>query len=142
MNMRPTNDPYSDYTNLVDKLIGNSYQIVRYVAMHLKTIRYVASNMESIYFAAQNQPVVVRATAGALNTTTSVNIPSGVDIADIVSSDVVIATTGDEIYTSASDTFTAWIEDGALKVNIPNTSPASMAGAQIRWTIITRKQED
>ena len=54
MGIRPTNDPYGGVNPLIDKMIGNAYDIVKYVAANLKTIRYVAENMETVFQAAQN----------------------------------------------------------------------------------------
>lgn len=55
-NMRNVNDPYECRTHntLVDKLIGNAFDVVRYVAMNMKEILYVAVNMENIYIVATN----------------------------------------------------------------------------------------
>ena len=54
MGIRPTNDPYGGVNPLIDKMIGNAYDIVKYVARYLKEIRYVAENMDKVYEAAQN----------------------------------------------------------------------------------------
>jgi len=37
------------HTMLIDKLIGNSYEVVKYVAMHMDIIRHVSANMQMLY---------------------------------------------------------------------------------------------
>lgn len=63
MNMRTVNDPYSNPTTLVDKMIGTAYDVVRYVANNMEKLLYVADNMEAIHTAATGQaipkPVVI-----------------------------------------------------------------------------------
>lgn len=72
MGIRPTNDPYGGINPLIDKLIGNAFDIVKYVAANLKVIRYVAENMQIIHDAANGitptDPVNPGPTPGASNT--------------------------------------------------------------------------
>ena len=52
--MRTVNDPYGGYSPLVDKMIGNAYEVVKHVAMNLMYIRHVSANLEQVYTVATN----------------------------------------------------------------------------------------
>lgn len=54
MGMRTVTDPRGTDAVLVDKLLGNSYEVVRKVAFDLEYIRHLSANMKSIYRVDQN----------------------------------------------------------------------------------------
>lgn len=146
MNMRtvhdPRNgvgDPYSDYPNghasLVDKMIGNAYEVVRYVAKHLDMIRYVGSNMENIHEIATNLKTngLVLGTVLGLNETASIAIPEGVSQASILSSSVMLVDLDGSLYGPDSGYFSASIQTGALRVFLHPDAPLQLENAVVRW---------
>lgn len=58
MGMRPTNDPFGGHTPLVDKLIGNAYDHVRFVAVNMPAIKHVSANLEAVYNVHANMDAV------------------------------------------------------------------------------------
>lgn len=100
--MRQVHDPYGGVNPLIDKMIGNAYDIVKYVARYLKEIRYVAENMEHVYNAAHNKKVVVEEQAQGNNL--YIPLPSGVSM-DNLENVEVIALDGSQVFFPASNTF-------------------------------------
>ena len=49
MGMRNTHDPYGSPAVLVDNMLGNSYEVVRYVAKHIEYIKHVSAHMVQVY---------------------------------------------------------------------------------------------
>ena len=68
--MRTVNDPYGGYSPLVDKMIGNAYEVVKHVAMNLMYVRHVSANLEQVYTVATNIEAVLANAAikGEINT--------------------------------------------------------------------------
>lgn len=136
---RPGNvcDPYDGrgHTGLIDKMIGNAFDVVRYVAEHLNVIRYVAANMEDIYQVATNlkRSVLIYNTTGEANTTKSVALPEGVTQAMVVASSVLVQDANGDLFGSDSGYFTATIQSGALRVFLKPGAPANLENAVIRW---------
>lgn len=58
MGMRPMNDPYGGHAPLVDKLIGNAYDHVRFVAVNMPAIKHVSANLEAVYNVHSNMDAV------------------------------------------------------------------------------------
>ena len=58
--MRTVNDPYGGYSPLVDKMIGNAYEVVKHVAMNLVYVRHVSANLEQVYTVATNIEAVLK----------------------------------------------------------------------------------
>lgn len=48
MGMRPVNDPLGGSTMLVDKMIGNAFDVVKEVQTNLAAINYLVANMQAI----------------------------------------------------------------------------------------------
>lgn len=136
---RPGNvcDPYDGrgHTGLIDKMIGNAYDVVKYVARHLDVIRYVATNMENIYVVATNlkRSVLVISETGLANTTKSVALPEGVTPAMVVASSVLVQDANGDLFGSDSGYFTASIQSGALRLFLKPDAPANLENAVIRW---------
>lgn len=133
-------EPYDECgknIRLVDKLIGNAYDIVKYVASYLDVIRYVASNMEDIYEVAVNlkRSGLVLGQTGLANQTVSVAIPEGVTQDMILSSSVMLADATGSLFGSDSGYFTASIQAGALRVYLNPLVPVSLQNTTIRWFI-------
>lgn len=122
---------------LVDSLIGNAYEVVKYVAYYVKEIRYVALNMATIYRVSQamyeNQFKVLAITA--LDATYEIDLPEGVTAGMVIGTSVTVLTAAGEIYGSSDTTFTWTISDGKLVVVVPAGAPGSFVGADIRWLI-------
>lgn len=146
MNMRtvhdPRNgacDPYGDYPNghasLVDKMIGNAYEVVRYVARHLDMIRYVGTNMEMVHEVASNLKTngLVLGSVLGLNETASVPLPEGVTQEMVLSSSVMLVDLDGSLYGADSGYFTASIQTGALRVHLKPTAPLQLENAVVRW---------
>lgn len=54
MALRTVLDPFGSEAVLVDKLIGNSYKVVRYVAYNIEFVKHVSANMAEIFRVAQS----------------------------------------------------------------------------------------
>ena len=50
--MRCENDPRGGRNPIIDKIVGNGYTIIKFVAQYMREIVYVADNMEAIYITA------------------------------------------------------------------------------------------
>lgn len=95
MGIRPTNDPYGGVNPLIDKMIGNAFDIVKYVAANLRTIRYVAENMETVFHAAQNMQAADTGGGGANNVIVLAGQGNGTDSMIL---DLPNGLTADEVY--------------------------------------------
>lgn len=125
--MRQVHDPYGGVNPLIDKMIGNAYDIVKYVARYLREIRYVAENMEYVYNAAHNKKVVVEEQAQGNNL--YIPLPSGVSM-DNLENVEVIALDGSQVFFPASNTFNYGVDHGEVVISI---SP-SLTSATFRCT--------
>jgi hypothetical protein len=72
-------NPYGGVNPLIDKMIGNAYDIVKYVARYLKEIRYVAENMATVYAAVNGTRTMLTAVADGLSSTLTVAMPVDFD---------------------------------------------------------------
>lgn len=134
---RPAQDPFGGTTPLVDRLIGNAFEVVKYVAQYVKEIRYVAFNMEHVYNVSRNlyehiflvQPII------ALDSVVEIDLPVDVTPAMIINSSVNVLTAAGAIYGPSATTFTWIITGGKLVVTIPVDAPPAFVGADIRWLI-------
>lgn len=135
MGMRTVNDPCSSRAPLVDKLIGNAYEIVKYVAMNLTTIRYVAENMELVHQVGTNlkQTAVLNGTTGIAGATVSVALPTGVTAGQVIGSQVMIQTSEGDLYGDNSGHFTSNIQGGMLRLTLGMSAPAGLQSASFRW---------
>ena len=117
--MRNSMNPYGGVNPLIDKMIGNAYDIVKYVARYLREIRYVAENMETVYNAAHGGRTVVD-TVGTGITPVTVPLPAGVTLANL--QDVsVIATDGTSVFFPGADTFNFGISGGNLVISFDDS---------------------
>lgn len=114
--MRQTMHPYGGVNPLIDKMIGNAYDIVKYVARYLKEIRYVAENMATVYEAVHgNTRLVVVENNGSLSI--SVDLPDDVLFGSIENISV-IASTSSEIYAPGPDTFNFGVSGGQIHISV------------------------
>ena len=137
MTMRGSQDPFGGADPLVDKLIGNAYEYVKYVARYVKEIRYVALNMEHIYRVSRNMyhNVLQVATLTSLGSSYEIALPAGVTPLMIINSSVIVKTTDNKIYGASPANFSWVIADGKLTVTVPGDAPAALVGGQIRWLL-------
>lgn len=137
MGHRNSHDPFGGADTFVDKMIGNAYEVVKFVARYVKEIRYVAFNMEHIYRVSQNiyENILLTQPINALGATFEIALPVGVTPSMVINSSVTVQTVAGIIYGPSADTFSWIIEDGKLKVTVPLGAPAGMVGANIRWLL-------
>lgn len=142
MGMRSPLDPYGGRAGLVDKFIGDAFDIVHAVSRHLSEIKYLVMNMEAIIIVAKNLPDTSTKTVGARlgfrGETVSVPMPEGITMANIVSSTVLALDGQGNAYQTNNGDFYFHIQNGALKLTLSSAAPATMSGAEVRWNIVYR----
>ena len=140
MGMRTVHDSYAGDTPLVDKMLGNAFTTVQEVADNLDEIRYLAANLAAIIALAESASaehiITVRGVVGALGSTTTVVLPTGVTVGNINSSTVLLSTPGGTVYSSDSNVFTADIISGSLYLNLLADAPAGAAGSAFCWRLV------
>jgi len=136
--MRTPLDPYAGCNPVIDKMIGNSYQIVREVQQNLKEIRYVASNMEDIHAVATG---TVRSqillTAFVSGETTEIDLPTDFSIEYIQAVSVIVIRTvgGEKVFSPAEDSFKWKIENGKIVVTLADPAPTDPVSGTIKCLI-------
>ena len=134
--MRTVNDPFGGQNTLIDKLIGNSYRIVKDVYDSLREIRYVAANMEDIHAVANS---TVRSqlllTAIATPPNTEIHLPDAFPVNDIQSLSVLILTEDGNIYGPSEDTFSWVLESEIIVVTLVGFPPENVVGGTIKCLI-------
>lgn len=112
-------NPYGGVNPLIDKMIGNAYDIIKYVARYLREIRYVAENMQTVYLAANGNRVFLEGTLVDPDTTMNVSLPEGVTASEIRGIDVVAySSTNDSVYISGETTFSYMVEDDGVFISV------------------------
>lgn len=132
MGIRTSTDPYGGKEPLVDKLIGNAYQVVRLVAENLGFIRYVAHNMEAVQKVAEDLSATTTLFAPAptvANNAVLVPYPVGVTQSRVLSSSVMILGTDGHLY--GAEIFVSSLSRAGLVVTLGPGS--ALIGGQIRW---------
>lgn len=132
--MRTPFNPYGGVNPLIDKMIGNAYDIVKYVARYLKEIRYVAENMESIYDAVHGYRYLLTGNPGG-STSLALPLPGNVQAYNI-NSITVLAVNGDTLWTPGPDTFNFGIAGGQVVISIDD-SVEDLLYAEYRCQIST-----
>jgi hypothetical protein len=142
MAIRNTQDPYGGRTGLVDKLIGNAFDVVHLVARHINEITYLVNNMEAIIIVAKNLPdtssVTKTATFGDRGETVAYSLPANVTMNNLVQSTMLILDGNGNAYQSSNGNVDFWYEDGVFCVRLADEAPASMIGATFRWNVTYR----
>lgn len=110
------NNPYGGVNPLIDKMIGNAYDVVKYVASHLKAIRYVAENMEKIHQVVHGYRHVYEV-PGDGGSSLVFNIPSELN-ASTIQGISMIAIDGDWVYAPGPDTFEFGLGNTEIVVTI------------------------
>lgn len=120
--MNNSMNPYGGVNPLIDKMIGNAYDIVKYVAKYLREIRYVAENMQYVYSAANGN--ATRLTATATTNSLSIPIPVELDMTLLQAATVMAVVGGNTYYFPAANTFNFGISGGNVVISIAADVPA------------------
>jgi len=115
-------NPYGGVNPLIDKVIGNAYEIVKYVARYLREIRYVAENMQYVFAAANGNAHRAKATANSASL--SIPLPATVDLALLQAVTVMANVGGGTYYFPGKDTFNFGISGGNVVISIGAVVPA------------------
>jgi hypothetical protein len=137
MSMRPSHDPDSAVTALIDKRIGNAFESVRLVAERLREIVYLVANMEAVVTLAQSQERVAYQVAPitALESALVIPLPAPVAVEDIRASEVILVSTDGVIYCADSNLFTSEVSSSGLSVTVDDADPQLLNG-EIRWRLV------
>lgn len=118
--------PYGAQVPLVDKLIGpDAFDVVYYVAQHMPAIQKAAA-------VARNQwrlETTVSAVAGGA----TILMPVGVQIENVVASNVMLQTLAGELLSADSGLFKTKITNVGLTVSIEAGDASIVDGATVRW---------
>lgn len=133
--MRPCHNPYGGVNPLIDKMIGNAYDVVKYVARHLKEIRYLAENMSTIYDVAHGYRLQLNGNPSGFSTL-NLALPSGFDL-DNINGVTVVAQLGSMVYLPAANTYNAGISGSNVVISINTGSSPTLVNADFRVTIYT-----
>lgn len=153
--MRTVNDPYGGYSPLVDKMIGNAYEVVKHVAMNLMYVRHVSANLEQVYTVATNinavaakldnidtiatkvdtlqSQKVVTGTAAAVSASTS--IAMGTAATTVKGVTVKVTGSNGSVYFPGAGTFTYSLSGSNLTVVTDAAAPATLVGGTIEALI-------
>ena len=132
--MRPVNNPYGGVNPLIDKMIGNAYDIVKYVAKYLREIRYVAENMETIFDVAHGYRVMLVGTPQG-DTTLNLQLPDNLSNSAINGIDATAHIDGN-VYVAGPQTFNCKIIGDQVVISISGDT-ANMTYAEFRITLNT-----
>lgn len=121
----------------IDKLLGNTYDVVRHVACHVDEIAKVSRYMHDVRTVAnevfRNRMVIEEAPAPGDDML--IPLPPGVTVANLRSFNVILVTTAGTVYALGDPAFTARIVSGSLLLAIDSLAPAGVEGSEVRWTL-------
>lgn len=118
--MRNAMNPYGGTGPLIDKMIGNAYDIVKYVAKYLKEIRYVAENMQYVYQAANGNRLIFGANASSDQLVLA--LPTGFDQEDIDSISVLATNSTNVLVPPTPTSFSYSVSGNNVVINITSGS--------------------
>lgn len=130
MNMRQTHDPYGGDTPLVDKMIGNAYSVVRFVAINMCYIKDLAAKLTNPNTVL---PVVVTGRAPAVGT--SVNIPITVPLTSIVSGSMVLTDAYGDVFIPDGVNLKLSFSGSNAVVTLGPSAPLAYSGAVVKIMI-------
>jgi hypothetical protein len=116
-------NPYGGVNPLIDKMIGNAYDIVKYVARYLKDIRYVAENMATVYAAVNGTRTMLTAVADGLSSTLTVAMPVDFDYTTLRTVNVMAIYEGSTVTFPGPDTFEYVIANDVMTINLHSVLP-------------------
>ena len=137
--MRNSMNPYGGVNPLIDKMIGNAYDIVKYVAKYLREIRYVAENMEYVYTAANGNRTILIQLADGSGDPITIALPDGLTVGQIESINVT-ALYGNVITMPAPDTFEFNVSGGNINIELISILP-QVVSATYKVTIVSTPTE-
>lgn len=125
---------------LIERMLGPAYHSVKIVADHIDTIKTIALNIGDVKDAARNKAraiTTIESQAGALGSTTYVELPISLHETSIMDVQVVLVGTGVDtpLYSESSGHFTSKTRLGFVEVMLKPGAPAELAGAEIRVTV-------
>ena len=133
--MRPCHNPYGGVNPLIDKMIGNAYDIVKYVASYLKEIRYVAENMQTVHTAVHGTQIELNVTGDGVETTLVATFPDGINWDGIRNVAVMAYATTGSMYFPGPDTFNYGVAlNGDVTISI-NSGMEDLLEAEYRITV-------
>ncbi len=135
LTMRPCHNPYGGVNPLIDKMIGNAYDIVKYVARHLKEIRYLAENMSTIYDVAHGYRVQLNGNPQG-NNSFSLAIPNNIAPSDITGLSA-IAMYSNQIFVPSPETFSFGVNGQNVIISINDTDMPDLVNADFKITLAT-----
>lgn len=135
MGMRTVFDPFGSPALLVDKMIGNEYDIVKFVAENMEFIRHVQANLEALVELANNLKTsgLLLGTTGLATEVTSIPLPEGVLQDHVLASSVLVVGKDGGLYGPDSGYFSVRIQGNALRVTMASTAPIHVQNATVRW---------
>lgn len=116
--MRTPFQPYGGVSPIIDKMIGNAYDVIKYVARYLKEIRYVAENMDMIYNAANAGKMRIAYNANN-NTNLSIALPNEVTFSAIDYITVSAQYNG-VYYSPGPDSFSYEVDENNISIAMTN----------------------
>ena len=137
--MRNSMNPYGGVNPLIDKMIGNAYDIVKYVAKYLREIRYVAENMEYVYTAANGNRTILTQLADGSGDPITIALPDGLTVGQIESINVT-ALYDNVITMPAPDTFEFNVSGGNINIELISILP-QVVSATYKVTIVSTPTE-
>ena len=137
--MRNSMNPYGGVNPLIDKMIGNAYDIVKYVAKYLREIRYVAENMEYVYTAANGNRTILTQLADGSGDPIIIALPDGLTVGQIESINVT-ALYDNVITMPAPDTFEFNVSGGNINIELISILP-QVVSATYKVTIVSTPTE-
>lgn len=137
MGMRTVNDPFGSPMTLVDKMIGNEYDIVKFVAQNMDFVRHVQANLEALVELSNNLKTsgLLLGSTGLPTETTSITLPEGVTQDAVLASSVLVAGKDGGLYGPDSGYFDVRIQGGALRVTMAANAPLQVQNAVVRWFV-------
>lgn len=148
--MHSSLNPFGSPAVLVDKLIGNAYKIVEYVARNMTHIRRASFYMKNIYDASQRLTKLVTAVSPDTdNSFIEIELPavliegeSGVvssrtlRVQDVVGWTVILTDSNGVVYCDRHDLWTSNITvDGMFRITLPEDAPAVILEAPMKILI-------
>lgn len=127
----------SGNNSVVDALIGNAYEVVKYVAYYVKEIQYVALNMADVHRVSQNlyEHVLLEDDILSLGSEIEFELPNGVTAAMLLNINCIVITSAGSVYGVGADTISWLLEDGVITVSVSGDAPDSFVGAKLRCLI-------
>lgn len=137
MGLLPFNHAGCAAPTQIDKLLGNTYDVVRHVARHIDEVAKVSRYMHDVRTLANEvfRTRLVTVVAPAPGNEVLVPLPSTITLENLRSFNVVLVASTGTVYALGDSAFTARIVSGNLAVFINLIAPSDVEGGEIRWTI-------